>query len=129
MKLPDFKDVESAGVIEYHGHADAVEQAAAAAKMRFLTIDLARVDSKRTLLAAFADGLRLPEHFGDNWDALADCVEDSDWMGKSGVVIRIAHSATYRKAHANDWETAEEIFGEATEFWRERHLPFWVLVA
>lgn len=129
MKLPDLTDVENAGVIEYHGHADTVEQAATAARLRFLAVDLARADSKRTLLAAFADGLRLPEHFGDNWDALADCLEDSDWLGKSGVAIRIAHSATYRKAHPHDWETAEEILAEAAEFWRERHLPFWVLVA
>jgi hypothetical protein len=70
-----------------------------------------------------------PEHFGDNWDALADCLEDGDWLGKSGVAIRIAHSAAYRKAHPHDWETAEEILAEAAEFWRERHLPFWVLVA
>jgi RNAse (barnase) inhibitor barstar len=129
MKLPDLKDVENAGVIEYHGHADAVEQAATAAKLRYLAVDLARAESKRTLLAAFADGLRLPEHFGDNWDALADCLEDSDWFGKTGVAIRIAHSAAYRKAHPHDWETTEEILAEAAEFWRERHLPFWVLVA
>ena len=129
MKLPDLKDLENAGVIEYHGQADVVEQAATAAKLRFLAVDLARVDSKRTLLAAFADGLKLPEHFGDNWDALADCLEDGDWLGKSGVAIRIAHSAAYRKALPHDWETAEEILAEAAEFWRERHLPFWVLVA
>ncbi|MBK7791505.1 MAG: barstar family protein [Betaproteobacteria bacterium] len=129
MKLPDLKDLENAGVIEYRGQADVVEQAATAARLRFLAVDLARVDSKRTLLAAFADGLKLPEHFGDNWDALADCLEDGDWLGKSGVAIRIAHSAAYRKAHPHDWEIAEEILAEAAEFWRERHLPFWVLVA
>lgn len=129
MKLPDLKDVDNAGVIEYHGQADVVEQAALNAALRYLAVDLARADSKRTLLAAFADGLRLPEHFGGNWDALADCLEDGDWLGKSGVAIRIAHSAAYRKSHPDDWESAEEILTEAAEFWRERHLPFWVLVA
>jgi RNAse (barnase) inhibitor barstar len=128
MKLPDLSDVENAGVIDYQGHADAVEQAAAQARLKLLTVDLARADSKRTLLASFAEGLGLPEHFGGNWDALADCLEDSDWLGGSGVAIRVAHSTAYRKAHPHDWEVAEEILAEAAEFWRERHLPFWVLV-
>jgi hypothetical protein len=129
MKLPDFSDLENAGVVEYHGQAEVVEQAAAAAGLRLLAVDLARASSKRSLLAAFAEGLRLPEHFGENWDALADCLEDGDWLGKDGAVVRIAHSAAYRKAHPNDWETAEEILGEAAEFWRERHVPFWIVVA
>ncbi len=128
MKIPDLHDLESAGVLEYRGTADAVAEAAAAAGLECLTVDLARASSKRSLLAAFADGLRLPEHFGENWDALADCLEDGDWLGKAGAVVRIAHSAAYRKAHPNDWETAEEILTEAAEFWRERHVPFWVLV-
>jgi RNAse (barnase) inhibitor barstar len=128
MKLPALNDIENAGVIEYHGHADIVEHAAAASGLRYLCVDLARVESKKALLAAFADGLKLPPHFGDNWDALADCLEDGDWLGKSGLVLRIAHSAAYRKAHPHDWEIAEEILSEAAEFWRERHLPFWSLV-
>lgn len=128
MKLPDLSDVDNAGVIEYHGRADTVEQAAASARLRLLTVDLARAESKRTLLASFAEGLQLPGHFGGNWDALADCLEDSDWLGRNGVAIRVAHSAAYRKAHPHDWEVAEEILAEAAEFWRERHLPFWVLV-
>jgi RNAse (barnase) inhibitor barstar len=128
MKMPDFHDLENAGVLEYHGTADALVEAAAAAGLACLSVDLARVSSKRSLLAAFADGLRLPEHFGENWDALADCLEDSDWLDKSGAVVRIVHSAAYRKSHPHDWETAEEILAEAAEFWRERRVPFWVLV-
>jgi RNAse (barnase) inhibitor barstar len=128
MKLPALNDLENAGVIEYHGLADTVEHAATTAGLRCLTVDLTRVDSKKALLAAFADGLQLPPHFGDNWDALADCLEDGDWLGSSGVVVRVAHSAAYRRTHPHDWEIAEEILAEAAEFWRERHLAFWVLV-
>ena len=31
------------------------------------------------------------------------------------------------RTHPNDWATLEEILGEAAEFWRERHVPFWVV--
>ena len=71
----------------------------------------------------------LPEHFGHNFDALADVLEDRDWLGKSGHVIALAHAATYRKDHPKDWATLEDLLAEAAEFWKERHVGFWTFVA
>ncbi len=34
----------------------------------------------------------------------------------------------YRKAHAQDWTTLEDIFAEAADYWRELRKPFWVFV-
>ena len=103
--------------------------AAAAAKLRLYSADLKSVDSKAELLAALSKGLKLPEHFGNNWDALADSVEDDDWLGKGGCVIVLLHAGAYRKAHGIDWTTFEDIFAEASDYWRERHKPFWVFVS
>ena len=58
--------------------------------------------------------LKLPEHFGHNFDALADVLEDSDWLGKSGRVLALAHAADYRKEHPKDWATLDE-FGVAAK--------------
>ena len=77
----------------------------------------------------WARALRLPEHFGDNWDALADCLEDSDWLGGHGMAIVLRHAGTYGKTYRTDWQTLAEILGEASEYWQERHKPFWVFVA
>jgi RNAse (barnase) inhibitor barstar len=128
MKLPDLSAYDDAGVRDWSGESDTVKTAAAAAKLTFRSVDAARADSKSALLAALAKGLKLPEHFGSNWDALADCLEDSDWLGSHGVTIVIRHAASYRKAHAADWETLSDILSEAAEYWRERHKPFWVFV-
>ena len=129
MKLPDLSDLEEAGVIEYHGHADAVAAAAHHAKLRYLDVDLSHADDRATLFAALAKGLALPEHFGNNFDALADSLEDRDWLGKAGCAIRLGHATHYRKTHPHEWSTLEEILSEASTFWRERNLPFWVLVS
>ena len=129
MKLPDLTDLDVAGVHAWSGNAQALSAAATAAKLRYFAADLKGVDNKSALLAAVARGLKLPEHFGDNWDALADCVEDGDWLGKSGCVIALAHAGGYRKLHAADWSTFEDILAEAADYWRERHKPFWVFVA
>ena len=129
MKLPDLSDLEEAGVIEYHGHADAVAAAAHHAKLRYLDVDLSHAEDRATLFAALAKGLALPEHFGKNFDALADSLEDRDWLGKAGCAIRLGHATHYRKTHPHEWSTLEEILSEASTFWRERNLPFWVLVS
>jgi len=128
MKLPDLAVCDEAGVRDWHGDFDTVKTAAGAAKLLFRSVDAAHADSKSALLAALAKGLKLPEHFGDNWDALADCLEDGDWLGSHGMVIAIRHAASYRKAHPADWETLSDILNEAAEYWRERHKPFWVFV-
>ena len=129
MKLPDLGDLEMAGVHAWKGDAGALAAAAAAAKLAFHAADLKDVVSKAELLAALAKGLALPEHFGNNWDALADSVEDEQWLGRRGAVIALAHTGAYRKAHAVDWTTLEDILGEASDYWRERHKPFWVFVS
>jgi RNAse (barnase) inhibitor barstar len=129
MKLPDLSGYEDAGVLEYHGHADAVVAAAEHAKLRYLEVDLSRAEDKATLFAALAKGLDLPDYFGGNFDALADVLEDRDWLGKRGCVIRLAHASHYRKAHPTDWRTLEDIVSEAAAFWRDRHVAFWVLVS
>jgi RNAse (barnase) inhibitor barstar len=129
MKQPDLRDLEISGVHAWHGDPHALAAAASGAKMRFLAADLKDVHSKAELLAAMAKGLQLPEHFGNNWDALADSVEDVAWLGKAGTVILLTHTEGYRKAHGVDWTMLEDILAEASDYWRERHKPFWVFVA
>ena len=128
MKLPDLTRLDDSGVLEYHGHPDAIAAAASHAKLRYLNVDLAHADDKAKLFHELAKGLKLPEHFGNNFDALADSLEDRVWIGKSGCLIRLGHATHYRKTHPNDWSTLEEILSEACTFWRERNLAFWVLV-
>ena len=50
-------------------------------------------------------------------------------VGKNGCVIALAHAGTYRKAHGVDWTTFEDILAEASDYWRERHKPFWIFVS
>ncbi len=89
MKVPDLSDLEISGVHAWSGDTQPLAAAAAAAKLRFVSADLRTVDSKVQLLGAVAMGLKLPEHFGNNWDALADSVEDGEWLGKHGCVIAL----------------------------------------
>ena len=129
MKAPDLAVVDDAGVHPWTGATDALKAAAAHAHLKFAVADLGKARDRATLFAELDRTLKLTEHFGHNFDALADVLEDSDWLGKTGRVIALTHAAGYRKEHPNDWATLEELLAEAAEFWKERHMGFWTFVA
>ena len=116
MKVPDLSTASDAGVHDWTGAPEPLKTAAAAAKLKFCSLDLHGIDNKTALLETLGKSLKLPEHFGNNWDALADCLEDSDWLGAHGIAIVLRHAAAYRKAHAADWETLSDILSEAAEY-------------
>jgi RNAse (barnase) inhibitor barstar len=129
MKAPDLALVDDAGVHPWTGATDALKAAAAHAHLKFAVADLGRAKDRATLFAELDRALKLPDHFGHNFDALADVLEDSDWLGKTGRAIVLAHAAVYRRDHPNDWATLEDLLAEAAEFWKERHVAFWTFVA
>jgi len=128
MKLPDLAVATDAGVRDWAGAPEAVKTAASAASLKCAVVDLHGLGGKTQLLSALGKGLKLPEHFGNNWDALADCLEDDDWLGNHGIAIVLRHAAAYRKSYRVDWDTLTDILSEAAEYWQERHKPFWVFV-
>ncbi|MEO8346296.1 MAG: barstar family protein [Betaproteobacteria bacterium] len=129
MKVPDLAIVDDAGVHPWTGATEALKAAAAHAHLKFVAADLGHAKDRATLFGELDRALKLPEHFGHNFDALADVLEDRDWLGKSGRVIVLTHVAAYRKEHPKDWATLEDLLAEASEFWKERHVGFWVFVA
>jgi RNAse (barnase) inhibitor barstar len=129
MKPPDLTVIDDAGVYPWSGAHDALKTAAVHAHLRFSAIDLAKAKDRATLFAELDGALKLPDHFGHNWDALADVLEDRDWLGRHGIVIVLTHATTYKREHPTEWETLEELLREASEFWKERHAGFWVFVA
>jgi RNAse (barnase) inhibitor barstar len=93
-----------------------------------LTLNLSGVRSKKALMEAIATGLKLPKHFGHNWDALADCLMDSDWAKASGYTILVTDSAAAKKRFGEDWDTLIDLLDEACEWWGEREKAFNVVL-
>ena len=129
MKAPDLTVVDDAGVHAWSGSVEPVKSAAANAHLKFTALDLAHAKDRTALFAELDRALALPGHFGHNWDALADVFEDRDWLGKTGRTIAFTGAGAYKRVHPTDWSTLEDILSEAAEFWKERHVGFWVFVA
>ncbi|MEO7254389.1 MAG: barstar family protein [Casimicrobium sp.] len=94
-----------------------------------LTVDLKGVRSKKGLLEAIATNLKLPKHFGHNWDALADCLMDDTWAKRASYTIVVLDAAAAAKRFGDDWNTLTDIFSEACVWWGENEKPFHVVLA
>ena len=91
-------------------------------------VDLDGVRSKAEFLATMARALRFPDWFGDNWDALRDCLTDLTWRKARGYIIVLERCDGFAQAAREDFETALDLFRLVADDWRESHVPFWVLV-
>jgi RNAse (barnase) inhibitor barstar len=126
MKAPDLSSVEDADLRAWSGSVEPLKTAAAHANLKLSVVDLSHAKDRAALFAELDRALGLPPHFGHNWDALADVLEDRDWLGKTGRVIVFTGTAAYRRDHPTDYAKLEDIFSEACEFWKELHVAFWV---
>jgi len=105
----------------------AVQQAAKAAGFAFFHIEGKSIERKEQLLNAVATTLRLPKHFGHNWDALEESLVELDWAGSSGVVIYYDHIDGLLAANGDQFETLVEICRDAVASWKEDETAFVVI--
>lgn len=111
-----------------------VATAALCALARSLGLDAVRVDlagcsDKATFLERTAEALSFPEWFGQNWDALYDCLTDLGWRAPSGHVLVFEHADEMRRIAPEALGTAMAILGDAAAAWESRGVPFRVFVS
>jgi len=108
---------------------DEVERIAAGLGFAVSHIDLNGCADKAGFFRLAGQALNFPAWFGNNWDALADCLGDLSWMPASGYVIIIKHTDEFRRKAKTDFSTAVELFTEATGEWAEKGVPMWFFIA
>jgi RNAse (barnase) inhibitor barstar len=80
------QDAAKSGVYRTNG-AEPVADAVRGSKLSFARIALHDVASKRALMHKIAATLGFPDSFGQNWDALEDCLTDLSWCDAQGHVL------------------------------------------
>ncbi|HTE16308.1 MAG TPA: barstar family protein [Burkholderiales bacterium] len=116
------------GVYRAPASVNALHQAAAAAGLVWLDMPLAAVTNKTQFLKLCAKQMKLPPHFGENWDALADCLRDFEWLKSKGYVLYLNSGEKFAKAAPEDYQTALAVLQEAADFWKAKGTPFVVFV-
>ncbi|MBL8470622.1 MAG: barstar family protein [Rhodocyclaceae bacterium] len=122
------RDASRAGV--FYGQPSALGRAQRASLevgITIINVDLRAVTDKAGLMAAMASAFSLPDWFGHNWDALADCLADLSWKEADGYAVFLHGAAKARERMPDDLDEAVSVLRGAVEHWRSEGLPFWVL--
>lgn len=73
------------------------------------------------LLGTLAERLKFPDYFGNNWDALTDCLRDFSWVEANRIVL--LHEGLPRQLAADDLIKYIEILMWCVREWRLREEP------
>lgn len=95
---------------------------------RFFYLDGAQITDKASFLDAVAQAMSFPSHFGRNWDAFEDMVNDLSWSPAPGYVLLYDHAAPFATHAPQDFKTALDILRTAASRWQADDTPFYVLV-
>jgi RNAse (barnase) inhibitor barstar len=78
------------------------------------------ISSRDQLFESLRQRLRLPDYFGDNWDALSDCLRDPSWLPQRRVVIM---HQDVPQLPPNELATYLEVLAECIRDWKpdEQH--------
>ncbi|MFD0271853.1 barstar family protein [Streptomyces sp. NPDC127106] len=104
-----------------HPHPlDPALAAAEAVGWAVVRLDLDGVRTRARLMDACAEAFGLPEWFGRNWDALADCLRDLSWLPAApGRLVAVTGWRELEQARPEDWDVLQEVLEEASAHWRE----------
>ena len=76
------------------------------------------IRSKAALLNAIAASLLFPDYFGENWDALDECIRDLSWLPAGDVVL--VHNEVPLRDDLVSLSTYVSILNSAVESWRAK---------
>jgi RNAse (barnase) inhibitor barstar len=82
----------------------------------------AKARGKEKLLSVLAAKLRFPSYFGQNWDALEECLRDLSWLSEQMRVV-IVHAAFPFSAAGDSLATYQSILADAMAVHRQRGTP------
>ncbi len=119
---------EAPGIYLWHGAFDVadVRHAVEHAGWGFGHVDGWTVaDTKAGFLAAVGEALDFPGHYGQNFDALADCLHDIG-TGRDGVILLWDGWATLARGDEKAFSIALSVLGSRVN--ADRGVPFSVLL-
>lgn len=93
-------------------------------------VSLAGCHDKADLLQRIAVALAFPKTFGANWDALADCLGDLEWLPQaSGYAWLFDHADDLRATAEDDFDALCDVLEDACANWKERGTPCFAFLA
>lgn len=75
------------------------------------------LNDKQAVFAWYAQALRFPSYFGENWDAFSDCLTDLSWIVEKGVLM--AHRDMPLTTSPADRSIYLDVLANAAHHWAD----------
>jgi len=105
-----------------------LRSAARGTGIEWIDLDLHGVTGREAFLKRSAERLRLPGYFGQNWDALHECLLDQAAGGSPGAVVHWRRGDGLAKRAPDAMKTALEILQETAVGWAVTGRTYLVVV-
>jgi RNAse (barnase) inhibitor barstar len=69
------------------------------------------------LFDEFGAALQFPDYFGENWDALLDCLRDLEWLTADAYLLVVTEGELVLDREVKQFKTLVEVLAEAAEEW------------
>ena len=134
MPLETLQDLleEAEGGVWYrpvHIESRSLQSLAKRSGFAYFHIEGKNIARKEQLLNHVATALHFPSDFGNNWDALEECLSDMEWVDAQGYLIYYEHIDGFHDAHPDQFETFLEILRDAVASWKEDQTAMVVLLS
>lgn len=106
--------------------------------------ELARIADERGLTLFYLDGelapnedaflrnvavaMSFPDYYGENWNALDECIQDLSWVPAAGYVLLYDGFERFARTDPAGWKIALDVFRTAIESWHDERIPMYVLL-
>ncbi|MEZ5564264.1 MAG: barstar family protein [Gammaproteobacteria bacterium] len=105
-----------------------IAEVAATLDFAVFRADLTGCAEPAELFVRLQEQLKLPAWFGQNWDALADCLTDLSWREAPGYLLVLENMADFRSRGDDDFDTLIQTLSDASANWSGLGTPFWAFL-
>jgi len=84
--------------------------------------------TKAQFLIASARAMDFPSHFGHNWDAFEESLNDMSWAPAQGYLVVFDGVAHFAQAQPDEFGVALDILRESVKRWQKMGIPLIVLL-
>lgn len=95
---------------------------------RVFSLDGCVIGGKAEFLSQSAAVMHFPAYFGQNWDALEECLNDMSWEPRQPALLLFDAAGRFAAADPDEFATALDILAAATAHRRAGPAPLAVLL-
>jgi len=92
-------------------------------------VDGSKITNDKDLLTEISIVCKFPDYFGNNWNAMEDCLIDLEWLPAAGYQLIWRNASKLFLSSPEDFLVFLDICKSASEFWQKQGKQFQLVIA